>query len=98
VLSGQHDQFGSRVYQLISRLKQQSTHRSPVIEVDEALVLTERKIVQRDLRIRMRAKQLSSLEADCPIAERSAFRADRYNPDILHAGMPSNLGSTSSAR
>jgi hypothetical protein len=41
--------------------------------------------MKRDLGMRMRAKERRSLETDRPIAERGAFRADRYNADMFHA-------------
>lgn len=86
---GTDEQVGTGAHQLLRGFKQHLAHRTPIIEVDQALIGAKREIVQRDLGMRIWAKQVWSFKTDGPIAERGASHADRYDSNVFHACAPS---------
>jgi hypothetical protein len=50
----------------------------------KVLIRAKRKVVQRDFRMSIRAKQGRSLETARPVTARGAFGVDRYDADVFH--------------
>jgi hypothetical protein len=70
--------------QLGRRLEQHRADSGPFVAIDQPLIFTPRKVMQRDLGVRVWTEQRRAFEANRPIAKRGPLRADGHDADMFH--------------
>ncbi len=82
---GANQNLRSRADQLGRRLEQHRAYFAPFVTIDQPLIFTQRKVMQRHLGMRVRTEQRRAFEAYRPIAKRGPFRADGHDADMFQA-------------